>query len=76
MKLFIWPRASDVTENWHPEAGLVVVAEDLEDARDYMRGHKYVGTTSDAFTTDPFFTFELAEDRERMCIVFPDSGCC
>lgn len=37
MRLFIWQRVDNLTYHYHPEGGLVVVAKDLERARELIK---------------------------------------
>ncbi len=34
MKIFVWERLEQATDNWHPEGGVMVVAETVEHAKD------------------------------------------
>ena len=74
-KIFIWERVDGATGNWHTEGGVVVIAESLETARDYLRG--IVQDNCEALTVEPDATFDLAnDDVEPESFIFPDSGCC
>jgi hypothetical protein len=77
MKLFIWKSVRNLTENYHSDGGLVVVAKDLDDARIFLKNHlNYAEADCEAFTTDPDATYELANNHINAFYVFPDAGCC
>lgn len=83
MRLFIWERVKHATNNWHTEGGLVVMAENLEKAREEL--HVYgVPVDCEAFASDPDYSYQIADPNEGttqaeqpgVVAVFPDSGCC
>jgi len=72
--MFVWERASDVTGSWHPEAGVLVIANDLERAREMLRAEA-VKDSSDIFTNDPDYSTSVGANEEQV-FIFPDAGCC
>lgn len=76
MKLFLWEEVDHATERYHPEAGIVVIAESLERARDLLRRpDEYVPSNCGAYTQEPDYTTEVTDTQERV-FIFPDAGCC
>lgn len=73
MRLFIWKSVANLTSNWHDGGGLVVVAQDLDEAR-----KRLAETCSgcEALTADPDVVYALADAVEAATYVFPDAGCC
>lgn len=68
MTIFVWKRLEGVTDSYHHEGGVLVVA------RDYARAKELVGTT-----VEPDFSWPVADydaGAEEQKIVFPDAGCC
>ena len=41
MNIYIWERVSHLTSSWHHEGGCAIVAETLEEAREYIKGIPY-----------------------------------
>lgn len=78
MKLFIWKRANETTDSYHSEAGVVVFADSLQDARDIL-GEKIqsdgIKKESEVFSKAPDIEIEVSEITKSFYI-FPDAGCC
>lgn len=83
MKIFIWERVNMMSDNYHSEGGVVVVAENLKRAREIAREHfdpekeHEILTDYDTtvFNTEPHKTFKVNCEEEYYCD-FPDAGCC
>jgi len=73
-KIFIWERVDEATCNYHDEGGIVVVADDLDDARRTLVGQ--VPENCGAFNEEPTRAFDLNGNHDRYTFVFPDAGCC
>lgn len=71
MKVFIWKRLEKVTDNYHPEGGLVVFAEDIERA---ITIANEVNGVCLSIENEPTRVSE-SEGIEQV-IVFRDAGCC
>ena len=67
MFAFVWERLSEVTDNWHDEGGLLIIAPSLARAREL---HSAVRSNL------PDVVYPLASDPEEHVYVFPDAGCC
>lgn len=77
MKVYIWKRRDRMTDNYHDEGGAVAVAPTLDAARIALK--KCDGglpEDSQALTTDPDITLDVANDVPEYAEVFPDAGCC
>lgn len=78
MKLFLFQRVKQVSESYHPEGGLVIVANDHDHA------HALIADMEDIQPTDSEWAesiiYELQEAFEHnpkpVVYVFPDAGCC
>ena len=66
MKLFIWNRIYELTDNYHPEGGLLVIAEDLENAKNMEPKINSI---------KPDYVYDVIADKP-LKIIFPDAGCC
>lgn len=79
MKLFIWYSAKRTTDSYHDEAGVVVVAKSLEDARAIFLSKQertYMTTeVSQVMIHEPDEVHDLFE-LDGNCWIFPDAGCC
>lgn len=71
VKLFVWERVDQLTTNWHPEGGLVIIAESLDAARELIKDRVKCG----ALTKDPDYTTSVYGKEEKV-FIFPDAGCC
>lgn len=72
MKLFIWEYVYDLTDNWHKEGGLAVIAKDLDSARKIIEGK---APNCSALNEQADFTTSVEEGEEKI-FIFPDAGCC
>ena len=73
MRCFIWERADNTTHHWHPEAGVLVVAEDVATARLLLVDK--VNEECEALAAPPDREFDAGQS-DRLVILFPDAGCC
>lgn len=75
MKIFIWQCAGGVTENYHDEGGVVVLAPSLEEARKLLPGAIGDGITPEcsAYTEEPDHVLDV---DAPFAITFKDAGCC
>lgn len=71
MNLYIWQSVSGVTEYYHSEAGLAVVAETEDDARALVQldGREIKWAA-------PSAVIRVADDTAPIAWIFPDAGCC
>ena len=69
-KVFIWSYVDNLTDNYHSGGGLVVIADNLEDAKILAmeKGVKF----DDEIPT----VYELKDIVEDKVYIFPDAGCC
>lgn len=78
MKLYIWHHADYVTDNYHPEAGVVVLAHSVEQARAIFQERQlkdYVVNppAPEVLTKEPDEVHDLSTTKAW---IFPDAGCC
>lgn len=83
MKVFIWNHIAELTDSYHSNGGLVVVANDLQHAielaehygedDDYNDGHRIKFTDDEK---QPDNEYEIIGDVDPEVFVFPDAGCC
>ena len=82
---FIWMAASNTTDNYHNNAGVVIFANSLEEARKiYLSGEdgRFMGedsyftvkTDSEILIKDPDTIIDLKEAKGAF--IFQDAGCC
>lgn len=73
MKVFVWNRIANVSQNYHSEGGLVVFAESEERARS-------IANETGEITIDesemPDKVADVADTTEESIHSFPDAGCC
>ena len=81
MRVFLWQRVDDMTDSYHNEAGVLVVAVDEERARALVRQareeqQRGPGAGGDSFLDAVDASWCLAGAPEERLILFPDAGCC
>lgn len=84
MHIFIFPHIEQLTRNYHPEGGLVIIAQDVDHARRLLAEraanerdwytHEALIVTDEEW--DSVVTYALAGEPEPALWVFPDAGCC
>lgn len=79
MNAYIWQNATDITDNYHSGGGVLVIAPDLERAREvFLRDaarRGFVPSESNVLTTVPDIFYRIEAPDERL-FLFPDAGCC
>ena len=79
MNLYIWYRAKDATWRHHNEAGVVIIALNLANARFMFEQWQTIrrchNDQCDVYTAEPDEAIPIAP-REHKVLVFADAGCC
>lgn len=80
MNVYVWERLENMSSNYHPEGGVVVVADSLDAAYELLRTKdgKYapVPEDSDIFKTAPTEIYLLLGAATPRIFTMPDAGCC
>jgi len=74
MKAFIFKRIDEVSSRWHSEGGLVVIAENVEQAKKEIAKDICITVTESEWAEVE--TYNLVGNPEPKVFTFPDSGCC
>jgi len=74
MKIFIFENLNQVSERYHPEGGLAVIAKDKDQVYQLIASDKCIEVTDDEW--QKVWIYDLAGDVEPRIFVFPDAGCC
>ena len=72
MKVFVWKRIGNATDNYHSEGGLVVFAETEERARELANAEIGCALKPEEVPAD---VRDVAGGEEKVFIM-PDAGCC
>lgn len=77
MNIYIWKRLDNVTESYHHEGGLAIVARNLDHAKEVLK-ERIGGYPEDLPNLDvpPDAVYTLANEEETRVFIFPDRGCC
>lgn len=79
MQIFIWDRVAHATWRLHHEAGVVIIALTLANARhmfkEWQNEHSCYDERSSVYLLEPTVTIPIAP-RAHKVFVFPDAGCC
>jgi len=73
MKVFVWDRIRDVSDNYHSEGGLVVFAQDEERARIIANETCGVSLSDEEI---PNKVVDVDGTTQESVHTFPDAGCC
>lgn len=73
-KMFVWENVSDLTCNYHDGGGVVVIADNMEVARELLEKHG-ARKGCEAFTGNPDYSASVEADEDKV-FIFPDAGCC
>ncbi len=73
-KIFIIEEVDQLTYHYHPNGGIVIIAPDLEAAKQLVSGHKTMRITDKEWATAK--VYELRNEVPPEYFVFPDAGCC
>lgn len=76
MKVFIWNSINELTDNYHSDGGLVVVAKDLERAHELARNEGVTFSEGDYDELTPTIEYNTDDSAEERVFIFPDAGCC
>lgn len=74
MKMFIFEYLNQVSPNYHPEGGLVVIAKDKEQVIELIKKYGNIEITKEEW--EEVIIYELKHNEEPRVFVFPDAGCC
>lgn len=73
-KIFIWENLSKVSNSYHSGGGLVIIAEDLEEAKSLAQADGNIKFEEGELNS--FKEFVVMGEATSEVIVFPDAGCC
>lgn len=74
MKIFILERIDQVSYSYHSEGGLVIIAKDLEQAKEIIKEDENIKPTKEEW--DSAIVYELKDIEKPGYYTFPDAGCC
>lgn len=72
-KIFIFQRLNQVSYNYHSEGGLVIIADDKEDAIRLIADDKDIQITEKEW--EKVCIYETTSEEKRYWVM-PDAGCC
>lgn len=74
MKIFIFEDINKVSNRYHEEGGLVIVANNKSHAKEMIEKEKYVEVTEKEW--EDVIEYDIIGNHEPKLITFPDAGCC
>ena len=74
MKIYVFERIDKCSDNYHEEGGLVVIAKDVEHAKELLKTDNSIEVTDKEW--EDVESFALADNVEPKFWVMPDAGCC
>ena len=75
MKIFIFKRIEQVSGNWHPEGGLVIIEMNKRLAKNIIKRDSDIRITEDEWKEVEIYDLKDSSMKPDY-IVFPDAGCC
>lgn len=76
MRLFLFERVEQVSENYHPGGGLVIVANSEEHARSLIADSASIKPTDEEWAKVRIYFLDDTFGNAPHVYVFPDAGCC
>jgi hypothetical protein len=76
MKVFIWERIEKLTDNYHSDGGLVVVAANLQRAVELAEAEGVEFSKGDYDELTPSNVYNTDDSAKEKVFIFPDAGCC
>ena len=73
-KMFVWENVSDLTGNYHDGGGVVVIADNMDVARELLVKNG-ARKGCEVFKLDPDYSASVEADEDKV-FIFPDAGCC
>jgi len=74
MKIFILPRVEECTEEYHTEGGLVVLAKDIDKAKELIKAETQARPTEEEWASATIF--DVVGEHEPAHWIMSDTGCC
>ena len=74
MKAFIFEDVNQVSNRYHPEGGLVIIAKDTYHVEELIKDYDYIEIEKEDW--EKVVVYELAGHVEPKVFLFPDAGCC
>ena len=74
MNIYVFEDLQNVSGNYHPGGGAVIVALDIESAKIFAGDTEYLEISDEDW--ENVTIYELAEYYEAKVYIFPDAGCC
>ena len=74
MKIIILEFVKQLTDRYHCEGGLVIIAKNIECAKKLVSNDKYIWPTQEEW--DKAIIYDLKNNEKERYFVFPDAGCC
>ena len=74
MKVFILEYVDNLTERYHSEGGMVIIAKDLLQAKELILDDKYCNPTDEEWNNA--IAYDLIDNPDPKVFIFPDAGCC
>lgn len=74
MKVIIFEYVSELTNRYHDDGGLVIIAKDIESAKALISKDEYIRPTEEEW--EKAIIYDLKDEVEERYFVFPDAGCC
>lgn len=72
MRVFIWEKVNQCSNNYHSEGGVVVIADNLKRAVEIANQVQGCDIQSSEMPDD---VYSIIADEEKV-FIFPDAGCC
>lgn len=76
MKIFILTNVEQLTNSYHPEGGLVIIAETIEAAKELIKNEGEMKITDDEWNMVISYNLNDYNSNIGCYYIFPNAGCC
>lgn len=74
MKIFIFQSVDQCSYNYHSGGGVVIIANNIEEAKKMADEKEYIELTDDDWNKAE--SFDLLKNEKPNIWIMPDAGCC
>lgn len=73
MNVYIFEHIDKLTQNYHNEGGLVIIAKDKKSAKKLINTNTHIEVTAKEWENVIIYSVNATEEK---LYIFPDAGCC
>jgi hypothetical protein len=74
-KMFVWENANGVSSNYHDDGGVMIIADNLDVARQLFEKTGGTSKKSEVLKCEPDYMTSVVSEEDKI-FIFPNAGCC